>query len=248
MNLSPRFLVKNLIPGVVALTLLGALVTQPVWAERADKSQPMNIEADALRYDDLKQVSVFTGRVMVTKGSIVIRGARLEVRQDPEGYQFGTVTGEPGQRAFFRQKREGLQEFVEGEGETIEYNGRSDNVTFVRRAEMRRLLGSAVSDRVNGDVIFYDNQTDMFTVDGAPKKTTSGQTRTPGANSTGAPSSTLSNGLDNGRVRAMLSPRSAGVLSPGNAEPNRAPGVAPQLKPSTTLSPNPPVNSAGDKP
>ena len=36
-------------------------------AEKADRNKPMNIEADALRYDDLKQTSVFTGRVVLTK-------------------------------------------------------------------------------------------------------------------------------------------------------------------------------------
>ncbi|MBK7001085.1 MAG: lipopolysaccharide transport periplasmic protein LptA, partial [Rhodoferax sp.] len=28
-------------------------------AENADRNKPMNIEADALRYDDVKQISVF---------------------------------------------------------------------------------------------------------------------------------------------------------------------------------------------
>ena len=49
-------------------------------AERADRNKPMNIEADAMRYDDLKQTTVFTGRVVVTKGTIIIRGARIDVR------------------------------------------------------------------------------------------------------------------------------------------------------------------------
>ena len=35
-------------------------------AEKADNNKPMNIESDALRYDDLKQTSVFTGRVVMT--------------------------------------------------------------------------------------------------------------------------------------------------------------------------------------
>ena len=93
----------------------------------------MNIEADALRYDDLKQTSVFTGNVVLTKGTIVIRGARVDVRQDPEGYQFGVVTAEPGKLAFFRQKREGVDEFIEGEGETIEYDSKADSVKFIKQ-------------------------------------------------------------------------------------------------------------------
>ena len=76
----------------------------------------MNIEADALRYDDLKQTSVFTGNVVVTKGTIIIRGARIDVRQDPEGYQYGVVTAAPGKLAYFKQKRDaGPDEWIEGE-------------------------------------------------------------------------------------------------------------------------------------
>ena len=59
-----------------------------------------------MRYDDLKQTSVFTGNVVVTKGTIIIRGARIDVRQDPEGYQYGVVTAAPGKLAYFKQKRD----------------------------------------------------------------------------------------------------------------------------------------------
>jgi lipopolysaccharide export system protein LptA len=183
-------------------------------AEKADRNKPMNIEADALRYDDLKQTSVFTGRVLVTKGTIVIRGARLDVRQDPEGYQFGTVTAEPGKLAFFRQKREGVDEFIEGEGELIEYDSRADTVKFIRRAELRRYRGSALNDEMTGAVIVYDNTTDVFTVNGA--------VATPG---TGATSPATGS-----RVRAMLTPRAAasGATAP-------VPAASAPLRPSVTL-------------
>jgi lipopolysaccharide export system protein LptA len=83
--------------------LLLAGLASGALAERADRAKPMNVEADSLRYDDLNQTSVFTGRVVVTKGSIIIRGAKVDVKQDPEGYQFGVVTAEPGKRAFYRR-------------------------------------------------------------------------------------------------------------------------------------------------
>jgi len=153
-------------------------------AEKADRAKPMNVEADALRYDDLKQTSVFTGRVVVTKGTIVIRGARVDVRQDPEGYQYGVVTAEPGKLAFYRQKREGVDEFIEGEGETIEYDGKADRVKFIKQAQLRRYRGASLSDEMVGSLITYDNSTDVFTVDGGPASPAVG-----------------------GRIRAVLAPR-----------------------------------------
>ncbi|RYF66521.1 MAG: lipopolysaccharide transport periplasmic protein LptA, partial [Comamonadaceae bacterium] len=90
---------------ILTLALSLGCAVAPALAERADRTKPMNVEADALRYDDVNQTSVFTGRVVVTKGTIVMRGAKVTVKQDPEGFHFGTVTSEPGKPAFFRQKR-----------------------------------------------------------------------------------------------------------------------------------------------
>jgi len=196
------------IPHVLPLLCLALAVWAiPAAAEKADKDKPMNIEADALRYDDLKQISVFTGKVVVTKGTLVIRGARMEVRQDPEGYQYGTVTAEPGKLAFYRQKREGVDEWVEGEGETIEYDGKADRVKFVKHAELRRLRGAQLSDEMTGSLITYDNGTDVFTVDGGPVGQSAG----------------------GGRVRAMLAPR------PDASAPAAAPAPPARLRPSTTI-------------
>lgn len=192
--------------------LLTALACAPGvgHAEKADRNKPMHIEADALRHDELKQTSVFTGRVVMTKGSIVLRGARLDVRQDADGYQYGLVTAEPGQRAFFRQKRDTVagapDEFIEGEGEVIEYDGRADNVRFITRAEMRRLREAVVTDELSGAVIVYNNLTDVFTVDGRPKPAASVRGETPAAG---------------GRVRAVLSPKDppSGAVSPAVPAP-----------------------------
>lgn len=197
----------------LSLAVALALAAASAGAEKADRNKPMNVEADALRYDDLQQTSVFTGKVVVTKGTIVIRGARMTVKQDPEGYQFGTVTAEPGRLAFFRQKRDGVDEYIEGEAETIEYDGRADRVKFIGRAEMRRLRGSVVNDETSGSVITYDNANDQFSVDG------------------GAAAATPAN--PGGRVRATLAPRPGASAPEGSASAPSAPPA--RLRPDTTL-------------
>ena len=197
---------------IAALTLSGELAR----AEKADRNKPMNVEADALRYDDLNQTSVFTGRVVLTKGTILIRGAKIDVRQDAEGYQFGVVTAEPGKLAFYRQKREGLDEFIEGEGETIEYDSRADTVKFIKKAQLRRYRGAKLGDEMTGGVILYDNTTDVFTIDNALAKGTPG-----------APA---------GRVRAMLSPKPDAAAATAPVNPASATqAAAPALRATTTL-------------
>jgi len=203
LSLSPLLL-------IAPLALCGGLAS----AEKADRNKPMNVEADALRYDDLKQTSVFTGRVVLTKGSILIRGAKIDVRQDGEGNQFGVVTAEPGKLAFFRQKREGLDEFIEGEGETIEYDSRADTVKFIKKAQLRRYRGANLGDELTGGLILYNNTTDVFTIDGAATQ-----------GSPGAPA---------GRVRAMLTPKpDAAAVAPASAPAPPAP--SPALRATTTL-------------
>lgn len=213
----------------VACTLVLSALAMGAWAEKADRLQAMNVEADALRYDDLKRVNVFTGRVIVTKGTIVIRAARLEVRQDPDGYQHGLATAEAGARAYFKQKREGVDETIEGEAEIIEYNGKADTVTFRRRAELRRYKGATLNDEVQGALIVFDNTTEVFTVDGNPA--TSGA---PGAGSLG------------GRVRVMLTPRAAasGAAAPAAAALPGSAASGASLRPSTTLGRPPGVAPA----
>jgi lipopolysaccharide export system protein LptA len=197
----------------LCLALALSVLAGVAQAEKADRNKPMNIEADALRYDDIKQVSVFTGRVVLTKGTIQIRGSQIEVRQDSGGFQYGIVTGAPQALAFFRQKREGLDEFIEGEGETIEYDGKLDTVKFIKKAQLRRLRGSVLGDEITGSVIMYENLTDMFTVDGNPGKT-------------GSVASTP------GRVRAMLTPKPEGAAAAATAVPVVPPAA---LRQSVTL-------------
>ena len=181
---------------VVALLLscLLALTVAGVRAEKADRDKPMNIEADKLVHDDARQRTVFSGRVVATKGTIVFRGDQLEVWEDGQGHQFGQLVPASGQRAFFRQKREGLNEFMEGEAERIEYDGRADRVTLQGRAVLRRYRGAKLNDEMSGQLIVYDNATERFTVDNAPAK----------------PEGAAAGASTNARVRAWLTPSPSG--------------------------------------
>lgn len=184
----------------------GLLFANAAHAEKADRNLPLNAEADALRYDDARQTSVFTGNVVITKGTIVIRGAKVEVRQDAQGNQFGIVNGSPG---FFRQKRDGVDEFIEGTAQRIEYDSKADTVRFVGDAVLKRFKGSQLNDETTGSVIVYNNTTDVFTVDGGVASRT--------------------NDNPTGRVRAMLTP------VPKEGAPVATPAPPANLRPSNEL-------------
>lgn len=161
--------------GVLLCLLLAAA---PVAAEKADREKPIHLEADRVTVDDAKQIANFEGNVVMTQGTLIIRGKRMQVRQDSEGFKSGTTWGD---LAYFRQKREGYDEFIEGWAERIEYDGRADKVQMFDRASMKR-----GQDEVRGNYISYDATTEFFQVIG------------------GKPSGA---GNDPGRVRAIIQPK-----------------------------------------
>jgi lipopolysaccharide export system protein LptA len=197
---------KKMISSAVCLVL--CITASTVWAEKADRDKPLTANADSLKYDDLKQTSVFSGNVIVTKGTILMRGGRIDVRQDPQGYQFATITSNGNAQAYFKQKREnGVDEWIEGVADTIEYDGKADTVRFVKKANLKRLRGATTNDEIVGGLVVYDNTTDVYTVDGGAGQGGSG-----------------------GRVSAVLSPKSAATPAP-------APAPQGTLRQSTTLNP-----------
>lgn len=200
----PRF---PLFPAA-CLTALLCAATASV-AEKADRSKPMVIEADKPGTVDLqRQVVVFNGNVAISQGTMVIRADSVEIREAADGYRTANAIGSAARPASYRQKRDAADETVEGAAERIEFDARTDTLRFTGNASVRRLRGAALADEITGGAITWDNNAELFSVQG-------------GAASPGNPS---------GRVRAVLSPR-----TPETTSAAAAAGSAPGLKPSRTL-------------
>ena len=75
------------VPQKVILALCISLMAWPCFAEKADRDKPMQIEADSMRHDEAKLLTQFTGKVLATKGTLILRAARMEVQQDSQGRQ-----------------------------------------------------------------------------------------------------------------------------------------------------------------
>ena len=61
--------------------------------------------------------------------------------------------------ARFRQKREGRDDYVEGEAERIEYDARTDKIRLFQRA-----LTRSGNDETRGEYIEYDGYSETYTV------------------------------------------------------------------------------------
>ena len=168
-------------------------------AEKADRNKPMEVQADKSGTADLQnQVSRFSGNVVITQGTMVIKADRVEIRLPPDGYHVGTAWGAAGAPVSYRQKRDGVNEFVEGVAERVEFDGRAEVLRFIGSGVVRRLRGNETVDEITGALITWNHAAELFSVQGGTPTTANPE----------------------GRVRAVLSPR------PGSAATRPAPAAS----------------------
>ena len=195
---------------IYLILLIGLCISMQAFAEAADRDKPIELEADSLSVDDAKKTSTYTGNVILTQGTLVIRAAKLIVREDKEGFQHSTSTGNP---TTFKQKREGKNEYMEGSAQRIEYDGRMDKVQLYTKAWVKR-----GEDIVYGDFISYDANAEYAEVIGGTKSETS-----PGS----------------GRVKAIIQPKNKPLAPPkSTGQPSAGPQSEAIDKPtSSSLAP-----------
>ena len=189
----------------LGLVSLGLALIWPLEAaaERADRTKPLNYEADGGRADDKQGVVELKGNVVVSKGTLEIRADRIELRNTKQG-QSAMATGTASVPAKFRQKREGVDEYMEGQAQQIEYDVRKETVRFSQQAVLRRVRGGVVTDEISGQTITYDNLAEAFEVHGSTAPVAAVPASAPGA-----------------RVRGVLAPRDEAAEKPGSAGDRR---------------------------
>ena len=148
--------------------------TMPAQAEKADKQKPALIEADSSKHDELKQAQVFEGNVVLNKGTLSLKADRIEANTDAQGFQYIKAIGSATKLVQFRQKREGVNEWMEGESVTLDFDGKADTVLLGQKAMMKKLAGTVMQDEVRGETILYANQTEVYTVKGGANSAATG--------------------------------------------------------------------------
>ena len=148
---------KKLFAPVLLLSF--TLIVFNASAERSDKDKSVSVDADRVTVNEATQESVFEGNVVVTQGTLVLHAAKMIIRQSPDGFQVGTAYGAP---ATFKQKREGLDDYIEGAADRIEYDGKADKIELFSNAQIKR-----GDNAVKGDYIFYNSVTEFFQITGS---------------------------------------------------------------------------------
>ena len=166
--------------------IAGLFVLSPAFAEKADRDKPLQIEAQRMSIDDAKKIQILEGDVVLIKGTLIIHAERVVITEDQYGFQKSTAFAPKGGLARFRQKREGRDDYIDGEGERIEYNTANEIAELFHRAWVK-----GGEDQVRGDYIWYDAISEKYLA-------TAGETRDPKA--------------PPARVRAIIQPKNKGQL------------------------------------
>jgi lipopolysaccharide export system protein LptA len=128
-------------------------IPSAAYSEEADRDKSIEIESDTMTVDDAKNISIYKGDVILTQGTLIIRASKLTVREDSQGFQHSTAIGKP---TTFKQKRDGIDEYIEGSADRIEYDGHMDKVHLYSKASVKR-----GNDTVFGDYIMYDTNAEF---------------------------------------------------------------------------------------
>ena len=144
----------------ILLVLWGLVFSASAFSEKADQAKPTQIEANKMSSDETRRLTIFEGSVVLTKGTMSVRAERIVVRQDAEGYQYATATGNP---VRFRQRldpKDGQEAvWMDGEALRIEVDDKKQTIELHEKARVTR-----GGDEVQGALIFVDQRSDFYSV------------------------------------------------------------------------------------
>ena len=150
---------------VLTIFLLTTLFADDIFAEKADRGKPLIINADTVKLDDVEQKYNLIGDILLTKGSMLATGDDGLIVVDPQGYENINLKAAPRSLATLRTRREGLlNEYMQGIGKNVLYDGKKERVIFIGDAKMKRLLNMQMLDELQGAKIEYEDIKESYKV------------------------------------------------------------------------------------
>lgn len=140
------------------LALAACLAFAPAaQAEKADRNKPIVIEGGNCEGNFDTNHHVCKGDITVTQGTFILHTQNLVSGQDAEGYIHLTANGGKDGLSRFRQKKDGKDEYTEGEAERMDYDER----TSLTRLTSRAHLHSGEQESI-GPCVTYNSYTEVY--------------------------------------------------------------------------------------
>lgn len=159
------------VPRLLRLAMLAlALAGGGAWAAKADRARPLVIDAGdgAIVGDKTPGRVEVQGPVVVSKGSLLMRAARLVATDQGKGYrvearaaegapvQIGMDLEQPGTR-------------MEAQAEQVDYEEVSGLLRLTGNARLRQLAGGQMQRELTGNQIVFDTVKEAVLADGKPQ-------------------------------------------------------------------------------
>jgi len=101
------------------LTMLALIISPTLHALESDRDQPIYVAADRASIDDNTGITVYSGNVDITQGSMILRGDRVELRRDTQGNVDQIISD--GAPAYFEQQPSEEQAVTIATGDQLDY-------------------------------------------------------------------------------------------------------------------------------
>jgi lipopolysaccharide export system protein LptA len=143
---------------VLAVAAAALIAPHAALAEKGDREKEIVVGADRLLAEQASRTSTFDGNVVVTQGTMRMTAARVVVKEDAARNKYYVATGSP---VTFRQKRDNVDEWIEGFADRAEFDDRNDVLKLYNHARVKRN-----TDELTGDYITYDMRKEQAEVTG----------------------------------------------------------------------------------
>lgn len=161
--MKPNNLIRTVARATCAPLLASLLFAANTQALPNDREQPVKVSADKLEANRSKNLSVYSGNVVISQGSLQIRADRVEVHGNTQGEINKVIaTGTP---AHFQQQ---VQE------STTPVKARAKRIEFLVSSDALQLTGEAFVDRdgntLSAERIDYDLNSEQMQAQGQSDK------------------------------------------------------------------------------
>ncbi|HVF65410.1 MAG TPA: lipopolysaccharide transport periplasmic protein LptA [Casimicrobiaceae bacterium] len=202
------------------LVFTALIPAREVQAERDDKKQNVNYSANTGDFNYQTKVGNLSGNVIITQGTMTIRADKIVFKQNADNSITATATGNP---IAFRQKRDGVDEFMEGFAQRADYDGEKELLELFDRALLKR-----GQDEIRSNYISYNTRTELFRAEGRPDSPSAPADAGPGPRVRGViqPKSETKDGANNDKASAKENAKPTAPAKPPPGPPlKRAPAL-----------------------
>ncbi|MGP1614435.1 MAG: LptA/OstA family protein [Pollutimonas bauzanensis] len=99
---------------------------------------------------------------------------RASLREDAEGFQYGTATVAPGKLVVIREENPEKFEVLEAQGVRAEYDGKAETMEMIGRAVITRYICGKPFDNVKGQRVIYHQKNGTYEAYGGPDSAAAG--------------------------------------------------------------------------